>query len=105
MEDAVCRYANVFRDYRQGAGLKLNPEYHWKVWFNYVTANLFMACICMSPCSSDYLIRLLLGARGRVIVGTHRLVSTPSVEPVPSTAWLGIVSYESFTEFTQFNAD
>lgn len=30
------------------------------------------------------------GARGRIIVETHRLVVTPSVKPMLFTAWLGV---------------
>lgn len=61
----------------------------------------------MSPYSSDYIfpenpLFSKSGARGQIIVGTHCLVSTPSKALKPALAWLGIVSKESFTEFTQY---
>jgi len=55
--------------------------------------------------SSDYIITAFAvpGARGRIIVGTHRLVVAPSAEPMPSAAWLriGIAASPEFTRFIQ----
>src|SRR5689334_16946219 len=42
------------------------------------------------------------GARGRVIVGTHRLVVEPSVLSMPRTAWLLIVFGSPGQRFQQF---
>ena len=44
----------------------------------------------------------MLGFRGEVIVGTHSLVVTPTMEIKTIIAWLGIVHLWSFTELTQF---
>jgi 5-methylcytosine-specific restriction endonuclease McrA len=71
-----------------------------------------MISICASPRSPDYLFTFVSGALGRIIVGAHRLVVTPSIElcyprrlgsVFTSPALSGIV--KCFTEFTRLTLE
>ena len=57
----------------------------------FVIVNLFMIYILLSPVSSDYIFTFLCRELVGVLFFRQRLVVTPSVALLISTAWLGIV--------------
>ena len=63
-------------------------------------------CLCMSPCSSDYIIAFASGARGRIILSSPSSRVRPSGIPDPCGGYIcGLARdclREMFPEFTRF---